>query len=67
VSANYLGRESGGFSKRDCFSKVTRSDNYLVIASEEFIGERAKEGYVRRVCQIDPDSHWQIGTRTNPD
>ena len=47
VPANYFRSETGASSQIDCFSKVARSNNYFMIATDEFICERTEEWHVR--------------------
>src|SRR5688572_25260697 len=57
VSADNCHIETCGPGQIHSFCEVARSNQQLVIASKEFVRQRTKERHVRRVREIDPDSH----------
>src|SRR6185503_10492829 len=58
MAANNLGSKSSRLRQRDRFRKLASGGNYVMTAPHKLVCEWTKEGNVRRVCQVDPDSHW---------
>ncbi len=57
VSANNMRGHPGFGSQLDRLRKVTGRNLNLMSARDKLRNQRAKERHVRRVSQVDPDSH----------
>jgi hypothetical protein len=57
VPADDVRHYAGVDRQFDCLGKVARGDFNLMAAGGEFRNQSMKEGHMRRVGEIDPDSH----------
>ena len=58
MNTNDLRRKSRSLGQRNRLRKLARRSFYFMSLSFEAFGECFEKRNVRRVCEIDPETHW---------
>lgn len=59
MNANDVRIETRGFCEWNGFSKFPRSGFDLMALGDKSFRERFEKRNVRRICKIDPETHWR--------